>query len=117
MVTALRQRMALMHLRKVLDPAARDHRVRYAIAAMLRDRLVNEGALTKCLEVEDANEVIQIILRRGLKNAELRVALLDSHLMNFHQWLVPHPEFAEAYYANEVEVPRRKSLRWRKRSE
>jgi len=90
-----------MHLPKVLDPAARDYRVRYAIATILRDRIANEGAFKNCFEMEDGDEVIYIILRRGLKNPKIHVALQGSHLINLNQWLVPHPELAEAYYAPE----------------
>ncbi len=90
-----------MHLPKVLDPAARDYRVRYAIGTILRDRIANEGAFKNCFEMEDGDEVIFIILRRGLKNSKLRAALLNSHLVNLHQWLIGHPDFMEAYYAPE----------------
>ena len=69
-----------MYLQKVFDPAARAYRVRYAIANILRDRLVNEGAFKNCLEMEDADEVIRAILRRGLKNPKLRAALERSHI-------------------------------------
>jgi len=90
-----------MRLPKVLDPAARDYRVRYAIATILRDRIANEGAFKNCFEMEDGEEVVYIILRRGLKNPKLRAALLGSHLVNLHQWLAGHPELMEPYYAPE----------------
>jgi hypothetical protein len=51
--------------------------------------------------MEDGEEVILIILRRGLKNPKLRAALLSSHLVNLHQWLIGHPDLMEAYYAPE----------------
>jgi hypothetical protein len=74
-------------------------RVRYAIATILRDRVVNEGAFRNCFEMEDAGEVIRTILRRGLKNPKLRAALEGSHLIDLHRWISSYPEFAEAYYA------------------
>ncbi len=94
-----------MRLPKVLDPTARDHRVRYAIATILRDRIANEGAFKNCFEMEDGEEVMFIILRRGLKNPKLRAALLGSHVVNLHQWLAGHPDLMEAYYAPEQPVP------------
>ena len=88
-----------MHLDKILDPAAREYRVRYAVATILRDRVVNEGAFKNCFEMEDGDEVVRIILRRGLKNLRLRAALQGSHLINLNEWLVHHPDFAEGFYA------------------
>jgi len=90
-----------MYLQKVFDPVARAYRVRYAIANILRDRLVNEGAFKNCLEMEDADEVIRAILRRGLNNPKLRAALKGSHVVDLNHWLSSRPEFAEAYYAPE----------------
>jgi hypothetical protein len=87
-----------MYLPKVLDPKARDYRVRYAIATILRDRIANEGAFKNCFEMEDGDTVIYTILRRGLKNPKLRAALQGSHLVNVHQWLAPYPELVAAYY-------------------
>jgi hypothetical protein len=55
--------------------------------------------------MEDADQVIQIILRRGLKNQKLRTALHGSHLINLDQWLRPYPEFSEAYYFPEEVSP------------
>ena len=105
-----------MRLPKVLDPAARDYRVRYAIATILRDRIANEGAFRNCFEMEDGEEVIFIILRRGLKNPKLRAALLGSHLVNLHRWLVGHADLMEAYYAPEEPVHlERKRLARRRR--
>lgn len=89
-----------MPLPKVLDPEARDYRVRYAIATILRDRIANEGAFKNCFEMEDGDEVVRIILRRGLKNSKLRAALHRSHLVDLNQWLISHPELWEAYYAS-----------------
>jgi hypothetical protein len=87
-----------MYLPKVFDPAAHKYRVRYAIANILRDRLANEGAFKCCFEMEDADEVVCAILRRGLKSPELRAALERSHLINFVDWLVRYPEFEELYH-------------------
>ena len=90
-----------MNSQKVFDPAAREYRVRYAVRNILRDRIVNEGVFKNCFEMEDGDEVVYNILRRGLKNPILRAALRGSHLVNLNEWLVLHPEFAEAYYAPE----------------
>jgi len=90
-----------MYLQKVFDPGARAYRVRYAIVNILRDRVVNKGAFKNCLEMEDADEVIRAVLRRGLKNPKLRAALARSHLVDLNHWLSSRPEFAEAYYAPE----------------
>lgn len=98
-----------MYLPKVYDPAAHAYRVRYAIANILRDRVVNEGAFNNCFEMDDADEVICAILRRGLKNPKLRAALERSHLINLAQWLAPRPEFSEAYYTTEVQPTGRKT--------
>ncbi len=107
-----------MYLQKIFDPAAHAYRVRYAIANILRDRVAHEGAFTNCLELEDADEVICAILRRGLKNQKLRAALRKSHLINLNDWLVLHPEFSEAYYAPEQSCLRQHnpgSRRWNRR--
>jgi hypothetical protein len=94
-----------MYLPKVFDPAAHGYRVRYAIANILRDRAPHEGAFTNCFEMEDREEVILDILRRGLKNRKLRAALQGSHLINLTEWLIRHPEYSEAYYtANERDL-------------
>ncbi len=100
---------ASMYLPKVYDPAARAYRVRYAIANILRDRVVNEGAFNTCFEMDDAEEVICAILRRGLKNPKLRAALERSHLINLARWLTPRPQFSEAYYSPEVQPHTRKA--------
>ncbi len=92
-----------MRYQKLYDLAAREHRVRYAIATILRDRLVNEGAFNCCFEMGDENEVRRIILRRGLKNPKLRVALERSHLIDLTHWLLRYPDLAEAYSINERE--------------
>jgi hypothetical protein len=92
-----------MYLAKVYDPAARDHRVRYAIANILRDRVVNEGAFRVCFEMEDENEVIRTILRRGLRNPKLRTALEQSHLINLTYWLMLSPDLAEVYNASHTQ--------------
>jgi hypothetical protein len=88
-----------MYLPKVFDPAAHAYRVRYAIANILRDRALHEGAFTNCFEMEDQEEVILDILHRGLKSPKLRAALQGSHLINLTEWLIRHPEYSEGYYA------------------
>lgn len=90
--------MPSLNARKIFDPAAREHRVRYITRAILRDRIGNEAAFRNCLEMEDGAEVIQIVLRRGLKNKKLRAALQRSHLINLDQWLHGNPALSEAYY-------------------
>ncbi|MGC9159096.1 MAG: hypothetical protein ACP5FH_08895 [Terracidiphilus sp.] len=85
-----------MYLAKVYDPGARAYRVRYAIANILRDRVVNEGAFRCCFEMGDEDEVIRAILRRGLKNPGLRAALGTSHLVDLTHWLARYPDLAEA---------------------
>lgn len=104
-----------MYLPRIYDPRAHRYRVRYAIATILRDRVVNEGAFNSCFEMEDQDEVICAILRRGLKNSKLRVALERSHLVNLVEWLAPRPEFYEAYYAAERPVRTENSPRTRKK--
>jgi hypothetical protein len=87
----------LMYLAKLYDTAAREHRVRYAIASILRDRVANEGAFKICFEMGDEEAVIRTILRRGLKNLKVRAALERSHLINLTHWLACYPDLAEAY--------------------
>lgn len=91
-----------MYLSKIYDPAACAYRIRYAITNILRDRVVNEGAFACCFEMEDEDEVILTILRRGLKNPKLLAALENSHIVNLNHWLVLHPEFAEPYHAKRI---------------
>ena len=91
-----------MYLAGLCDPAARAHRIRYAIANIMRDRVANEGAFKVCFEMADEEVVIRTILRRGLTNPRLRVALERSHLINLAQWLVRFPDLAAAYFANEM---------------
>jgi hypothetical protein len=91
-------RIACMYLPKIYDPAEHAYRVRYAVGTILRDRFANEGAFRNCFEMEDADEVIVAILRRGLRNPALRAALQSSRLVNFANWLVLHPEFSEPYF-------------------
>jgi hypothetical protein len=93
-----------MYLQKVYDPAARMYRARYAIATILRDRVVNEGAFKCCFEMGDEDEVMRAILRRGLKNPRLRSALEKSHLVNITHWLPRFPDLAEAYYATDEQA-------------
>lgn len=90
-----------MYLARLYDPAAGVHRVRYAIANILRDRVVNEGAFKVCFEMGDEDVVIRTILRRGLKNPKLRAALERSHLVNLTHWLARFPDLAEAYFAKQ----------------
>lgn len=90
--------MPTLNVAKIFDPAAREYRVRYVTRTILRDRIGNEAAFRNCLEMEDADEVIQIILRRGLRNQKLRAALHRSHLINLDQWLRGYPSLSEAYY-------------------
>jgi len=98
-----------MPLPKVYEAGATAYRVRYAIATILRDRVANEGAFRNCFEMEDAEEVIRTILRRGLKNPRLRSALERSHLVNLTDWLIPRPDLHEAYYAPARSRTRRKA--------
>jgi hypothetical protein len=94
-----------MYLTKIYDPAACIYRVRHAIANILRDRVVNEGVFHCCFEMGDEDEVIGVILRRGLKNPKLRAALENNHLVNLTHWLARYPELAEAYYASQTQAP------------
>lgn len=87
-----------MYLPKIYDPVAHRYRVRYAITSILRDRVANEGAFKICFEMEDGDEVVCAILRRGLKNQKLRAALEGSHVVNLTEWLMFHSEFSEAYH-------------------
>jgi hypothetical protein len=105
-----------VYLPRVYARGAGAYRVRYAIANIMRDRVVNEGAFTNCFEMEDGDEVICAILRRSLKNQKLRTALERSHLVNLVQWLILHPEFSEAYYGSGGQPAERKvaSLRSRR---
>lgn len=95
--------MPPVNARKILDPAARAHRVRYAMRTILRDRIANESAFRNSLEMEDAEEVIDTILRRGLKNPRFRAALRASHLINLNQWLAERPALAGMYDALDEE--------------
>jgi hypothetical protein len=94
-----------MYLKKVYEPGASEYRVRYAIATILRDRTVNEGAFRVCFEMEDESAVIRAILCRGLKNMRLRAALERSHLINLTHWLARWPDLAEAYAASDLSTP------------
>jgi hypothetical protein len=81
-----------MSLPRVYDPAEHGYRVRYAIRTILRDRIASEITFKNCFEMKDADEVIHTILRRGLTNSNLRLALESSHLFNLVDWLVRNPE-------------------------
>lgn len=91
-----------MYLARLYDPDGRAHRIRYAIANILRDRIVNEGAFNVCFEMLDEAEVIRAILSRGLRNPRLRAALEGSHLVDLTHWLLRFPDLAEAYYETYV---------------
>lgn len=86
-----------MYLSKIYDPGACAYRLRYAIANIMRDRVVNEGAFTTCFEMDADGEVVRAILHRGLKNPKLRAALEKSHLIDLSHWLTLHPDYSEAY--------------------
>ena len=96
-----------MYLAKVYKPGALAHRVRYAIANIMRDRVVNEGAFQVCFEMEDEEEVVRTILSRGLRNQKLRSALEQSHLVDLTAWLGRFPDLAEAYWAVDDEQHKR----------
>ena len=91
-----------MYLPKVYDPAARTYRIRYAMNNVLRDCVENEGAFACGFEMEDEDEGILTILRRGLRNQKLLAALESSHIVNLNHWLALHPEFAEPYRAKRM---------------
>lgn len=93
-----------MYLKNLYDPAALQYRVRYAIATILRDRFANEGAFNCCFEMGDEDEVRRTILRRGLRNRKLRIALERSHVINLALWLARYPDLAEAYCEDEVKT-------------
>jgi hypothetical protein len=86
-----------MYRAKLYDLEARSYRIRYAIATILRDRIVNEGAFNACFEMLDEKEVIRAILSRGLKSRKLLTALEQSHVVNLTHWLLRFPDLAEAY--------------------
>jgi hypothetical protein len=106
-----------MYLPKVYDPDAHAYRVRYAIATILRDRVANEGAFNTCFQMEDADEVIHTILRRGLKNKRLRAALLCSHVINLSPWVAPYPGLFEAYFGEETRPTQAKPASRRSKSQ
>lgn len=93
-----------MYLKQLYAPSERYRRLRYAIATILRDRIVNEGAFNVCFEM-DGDEIIRAILRRGLKNSKLRAALRGSHLINLTRWLDRFPDLAEAYFVLDAPTP------------
>lgn len=88
-----------MYLSKVYEAGATAHRIRYALATIMRDRIVNEGAFKVCFEMDGEDVVIRTILRRGLKNPRLQTALERSHLIDLTHWLARYPDMAEAYFA------------------
>lgn len=88
-----------MYRAKLYEPEAHSYRIRYAIATIMRDRIVNEGAFRVCFEMLDEEEVIRAILSRGLKSQRLRTALERSHIVDLTHWLLRFPDLAEAYFA------------------
>ena len=88
-----------MYLSRIYEAGAPSQHIRYAIANILRDRVVNEGAFKVCFEMGDEDAVMRTILRRGLRNPRLRVALERSHLIDLTHWLARYPDIAEAYLA------------------
>jgi hypothetical protein len=96
-----------MYLSKIYDPGAFVYRVRYAIANIMRDRIVNEGAFKLCFEMDGNDEVVRTILRRGLKNPKLRAALEESRLINLTRWLILHPEYSEAYHRRTISLTKK----------
>lgn len=76
-----------------------DYRVRYAIRCIMRDQTSDEGAFKVCFEMEDEEQIIRRILRRGLTNARLRSALEKSHLIDLTHWLQRFADLAEKYNA------------------
>lgn len=88
-----------MYRAKLYEPEAHSYRIRYAIATIMRDRIVNEGAFRVCFEMLDEEEVIRAILSRGLKSQRLRTALERSHIIDLTHWLLRFPDLAEAYSA------------------
>lgn len=101
--------MRQLYLAKLYEPSASRRRIRYAIASILRDRLVNEGAFRLCFEMEDESTVVRAILQRGLRRPELRVALEHSHLVDLTHWLQRFPDIAAAWDAMNPEAVSRKS--------
>lgn len=92
-----------MFTHRVLEPGAFRYRLQYAIRTILRDRIANEGVFNSCFEMEDADQVIVTILRRGLSDRRLRAALEGSHLVNIHEWLTRYPDLAGRYYEDDAE--------------
>jgi hypothetical protein len=92
-----------MYLTRIYEPGQYEYRLRYVIASILRDRIANEGAFKTCFEMEDGQEIIVAILRRGLRDEKLRRALEGSHIVSLVDWLVCYPQFAMKYQVmNEV---------------
>ncbi len=90
-----------MYLPKIYEPEEFGYRLRYAIRTILRDRIVDEGLFNTCFEMGDGERIIVTILRRGLKNPRLRIALEGSHLINLNTWLSRYPEFAMKYQTDD----------------
>ena len=67
------------------------------MSTILRDRIVDEGALKNCFEMGDGDRIILAILRRGLRNRKLRIALERSHVIDLNCWLTHYPEFVMKY--------------------
>jgi len=86
-----------MYMKHLYEAGATKRRIRYALANIVRDRVVDDGAFRVCFQMEDEDTVIRAILIRGLKNPRLRTALERSHLVDITHWLVRYPDLAEAY--------------------
>lgn len=103
-----------MHMKHLYEAGATSRRIRYALANILRDRVVDDGAFRVCFEMEDEDAVIRTILIRGLKNPRLRTALERSHLIDITHWLSRYPDLTEAYL--EETHPTGRALRSEERS-
>lgn len=87
-----------MRLSRIYGQGEFQYRLRYAVRTIRRDRIANGGAFSACFEMEDSDQIILAILRRGLKTPTFRKALERSHLVNIHEWLTNHPDLASRYY-------------------
>jgi hypothetical protein len=95
--TSTRSRWRDLLFERIYQLEAYEHRLRYAIQTIMRDRIVNEGAFNNCFEMGDGDRIILTILRRGLKNRKLRIALEGSHVIDLNSWLIRYPEFVIRY--------------------
>jgi hypothetical protein len=92
-----------MYLPRIYALEEFDYRLRYAIRAILRDSIADEALFNNCFEMGDGERIIVAILRRGLKNPKLRIALERSHLINLNLWLARYPEVAMKYQTDDAE--------------